>query len=198
MSGNRHGVEKAWAKRLGLTLQEYQARQAAGLKRCRRCRFWKQVAAFCLDATRSSGRGSCCNECRRQPARQAKLPLASPSDIQRLRYASDEDYRYKCRQRVYARKRGVAPVPVEGRDNYLDWTGGVCLYCDNEATTWDHIVPVSSGGRTEPGNIAPACRSCNSRKHSMNVFDFVERYQLPLTTRLESFLSLALMGGQLE
>jgi 5-methylcytosine-specific restriction endonuclease McrA len=196
--GSRLGTQKVAAKRVGLTLEEYRDRVSAGLTRCWRCKFWKPYAAFCLDQSRSSGRAAWCNDCRRQPAKQARLPLSTPAEIQRLRYASDPDYRYRRRQHVRSRKRGVAPLPLVGKENYLHWTGGLCLYCDSEATTWDHIVPVSNGGRTEPGNMAPACRSCNSKKHSTNVLDFIERYHLPLTTRLEAFLSLALMGGQLE
>jgi 5-methylcytosine-specific restriction endonuclease McrA len=28
----------------------------------------------------------------------------------------------------------------------------------------DHIVPLARGGRTTKGNVAPACKDCNSKK----------------------------------
>lgn len=41
-----------------------------------------------------------------------------------------------------------------------------CVYCGKRSNrlTQDHILPVSKGGKTEPSNIVPACKSCNSRK----------------------------------
>ena len=41
-----------------------------------------------------------------------------------------------------------------------------CTYCgsSDRSLTQDHIVPLSSGGSDEPGNIVAACKSCNSSK----------------------------------
>lgn len=48
------------------------------------------------------------------------------------------------------------------RDNFT------CQYCDHpfaeKELTLDHVVPRSSGGRTEWSNIVAACRACNYRK----------------------------------
>lgn len=41
---------------------------------------------------------------------------------------------------------------------------GPCVYCGVLATTVDHIRPLSRGGYETPGNLVPACRSCNSSK----------------------------------
>jgi 5-methylcytosine-specific restriction enzyme A len=45
---------------------------------------------------------------------------------------------------------------------------GECAYCRGkfapEALTMDHIVPIARGGRSTRGNLAPACKACNSRK----------------------------------
>jgi len=45
---------------------------------------------------------------------------------------------------------------------------GECTYCGRkvapEDLTMDHIVPVTRGGRSTRGNVAPACKTCNSRK----------------------------------
>ena len=58
---------------------------------------------------------------------------------------------------------------------YSEWRecviyfGGECAYCGRttrkgERLTRDHLVPVSLGGKTEQGNIVPACKTCNCSK----------------------------------
>jgi 5-methylcytosine-specific restriction protein A len=43
-----------------------------------------------------------------------------------------------------------------------------CYYCKEifsyEELTVDHIVPLARGGTTTPGNVVPACLSCNKNK----------------------------------
>jgi 5-methylcytosine-specific restriction endonuclease McrA len=45
---------------------------------------------------------------------------------------------------------------------------GICHYCERkfppEELTMDHIVPIARGGKSTRGNVAPACKECNSRK----------------------------------
>lgn len=62
-----------------------------------------------------------------------------------------------------------------GADYLLEQFGGRCAYCPAAANTWDHVVPVSAGGRTEPGNIVPACGSCNSSKGNREVASWLRR-----------------------
>lgn len=47
-----------------------------------------------------------------------------------------------------------------------------CRYCGRPATSIDHVVPVSKGGKDEPDNLVPACRSCNSSKGSKALDDW--------------------------
>lgn len=42
--------------------------------------------------------------------------------------------------------------------------GGECHYCGAPATTVDHVVPISVGGRHSVVNTVPACRPCNEYK----------------------------------
>ncbi len=45
--------------------------------------------------------------------------------------------------------------------------GARCHLCGRlGADTLDHIVPLAAGGANEPGNWAPAHRSCNASKGS--------------------------------
>lgn len=52
---------------------------------------------------------------------------------------------------------------------------GKCAYCLQVANSWDHIVPISQGGRTTPGNIVPACNKCNSSKNNQDVFEWMNK-----------------------
>lgn len=43
--------------------------------------------------------------------------------------------------------------------------GKKCFYCFKEdATTADHFIPRSLGGKLVESNIVPACRACNVKK----------------------------------
>ena len=57
-----------------------------------------------------------------------------------------------------------------------------CTYCqrqgdalDPDGHPWhiDHVIPVSRGGPTKPGNLTTACRRCNSRKKDKSPFQFL-------------------------
>lgn len=187
---------KTAAKRLRVPLDEYVQRVSCGLKYCWRCRVWRSRAAFGADRSRGDGLASRCVTCRKKP-KQLRLIRPTAAESERLRYASDPDYRFSRRQRVHARKRGVAAMPLEGRDALRERFGDRCAYCPETADTWDHIVPVAHGGRTIPGNVLPACRSCNSRKKDRDVFDFIDFAGIVVSRQLEEVLALAAEWGQL-
>ncbi len=50
---------------------------------------------------------------------------------------------------------------------------GRCSYCPAPAETVDHVVPLNRGGRHAEGNLAPACRSCNSSKGDRYLFEWL-------------------------
>lgn len=45
---------------------------------------------------------------------------------------------------------------------------GLCHYCNRKfkaaELTMDHVVPIARGGTSTPGNVVPACKSCNQDK----------------------------------
>lgn len=47
-----------------------------------------------------------------------------------------------------------------------------CFYCDEPATTDDHIVPKSKGGQ-RLNNLVPACRLCNTTKGDVSQDNFI-------------------------
>jgi 5-methylcytosine-specific restriction endonuclease McrA len=54
--------------------------------------------------------------------------------------------------------------PRWSRAGVLDRDRRCCGYCGRSASTIDHILPVSRGGRSTWTNTAAACGSCNQRK----------------------------------
>ncbi|HYD49427.1 MAG TPA: HNH endonuclease [Terriglobales bacterium] len=52
---------------------------------------------------------------------------------------------------------------------------GVCHYCGESFApaelTMDHLVPLARGGRSNKGNLVPACKQCNTRKKSDLAFE---------------------------
>jgi 5-methylcytosine-specific restriction endonuclease McrA len=131
--------------------QERKARKALGQSWCRGCREWLPSAEVPRD------QGAC------------REHLAAEN---RARYASNPT---AIRSRIHARKRGVDPVHPVGAEYLTEQFEGCCAYCPAVATTWEHVIPVARGGRTIPGNIVPACLSCNSSKNDSDVFQWLER-----------------------
>lgn len=54
--------------------------------------------------------------------------------------------------------------------------GWVCEYCFKQLSrgtaTRDHRVPIARGGTDDIANIAVCCRSCNSKKRTMDALEF--------------------------
>lgn len=175
-----------------------------GHKRCSECREVRAIELFKSDRSRADGLSYVCKPCFRITAAhiptsaerlagianglawcrdcedwfQSSALVYRCQDhkraIERKRYADDVDYRAERRAHAQRRKRGIEPVPEVGRELLMDVFDGECAYCPDTATTWDHIVPVIFGGKTEPGNILPACQPCNSSKGSRDLFPWLE------------------------
>jgi 5-methylcytosine-specific restriction endonuclease McrA len=204
---------KGGAKRLGCTLDEYLLIRGAGFRFCKVCKEWKPIALFCVDASRNEGVSTKCRRCVKVtagPLRVERLARATIGDgwcrdckdwrrdrqavrrgicracqnvRDRDRYKSDADYRSRRQNHVYTRKRRIEAVPPDGAELLLDMFAGSCAYCESPADTWDHLSPVSQGGRTAPGNIVPACRSCNSSKSDKDLLRWLaERNIAPTET----------------
>jgi hypothetical protein len=137
--------------------QERRAMAAQGKKWCRGCEDW-------LRATEVN-RGVC-----RIHANQAYRDYYAGAG------------KASISQRVHARKRGVSALPAVAMKYLLEQFNGLCAYCQRKpADTWDHIQPVKIGGQTEPGNIVPACLSCNSSKKDRDVIEWANEQGISLT-----------------
>lgn len=69
---------------------------------------------------------------------------------------------------------GVRRIPAPLRREVLDC--GPCVYCGHHIPTEiDHVIPVSRGGLSEPGNLEPACERCNGEKLDFTVDEWRQR-----------------------
>lgn len=155
----------------GPTRRERQEQQMNGLAWCRSCQKWQPIKIVY--------RGIC------RPCQNAQ---------DRERYASDRRYRQERRQYAHARKRGVKPIPSEGQDRLMEEFDGRCAYCGAPAETWDHIFPIKEGGETTPGNIVPACISCNSSKKDQDIWEWLEKKGITPGDELVNRIILAECG----
>ena len=64
--GSKLGVEKIAAARLGLSLEDYRSKRAAGFKWCTGCKDWVVITEFTRDSSRGDGLGAGCWNCQRK------------------------------------------------------------------------------------------------------------------------------------
>lgn len=80
-----------------------------------------------------------------------------------------------------ARANGGTRAWSKIRERILIRDGYVCQYCGNDATTVDHVIPISKNGTDEPDNLLSACAKCNySKGNRMSPFFGVARTPLTL------------------
>ena len=108
---------------------------------------------------------------RRTPARRP--PGMTVSDWQRHRYATDSEYRERCKAKSRARSRKVGSKSGRqtNRARLADRDGWICAWCgefldpfDSIETHVDHMRPVSKGGTHKLSNLQLLHATCNLRK----------------------------------
>lgn len=221
--GSSAGVLKTAAKRIGISVDEYQQHRSAGEKWCTKCKAWLPEPQFAKDSSRGDGLKSTCRsrDARTTPgpgrAERAQRAIAGQrwcrgcsawlpaADVARQgtcrRCAATEareryvgTARDKIRARANARKRGLDPIPVWWREEQFTEFGDKCAYgCGRPAVSLDHIWPVRRGGRSVPANLVPACTSCNSSKKDSHPAAWVERGTAAFPEQWMSVMDLALV-----
>ena len=152
--------------------QERRIQLEAGLKWCRICNRWLPKEQV--------GKNGLCRPHENEQARQ--------------RY-QDPKYQTRLKDRLYMRKRGVRRMSELAKELVLELFEGKCAYCDNDATTWDHVIPVSKGGQTVKGNMLPACCRCNSSKRDRNIDEWLDKAPMIKPYTMEYLTALGVING---
>lgn len=74
MAQTTHGALVIAAAAAGLSYEEYLAKLAAGLKRCRKCHDWKPITAYATDRSRHDALKTVCRDCDRTLPRPVRAP----------------------------------------------------------------------------------------------------------------------------
>ena len=65
---------------------------------------------------------------------------------------------------------GSRYIPGEIKDSVWKRDLGKCVWCGRKTNIeFDHIVPVSRGGKSELNNLQLLCRQCNLKKHNKSM-----------------------------
>lgn len=106
-------------------------------------------------------------------------------ESKRLKIKSTQKRRALKRQNHHASYDAEA---LELRFSQFDHS---CAYCGSkELLSVDHFIPLSAGGADCLGNIIPACRSCNSRKHNFDPKWWFERHPSYSKARWKAILKV--------
>ena len=65
--------------------------------------------------------------------------------------------------------------------------GGYCAYCLaplGDDVHMDHMTPLSRGGNHTLSNVVPCCKSCNSKKYTRTLLEWVITGQMPRSYNL--------------
>lgn len=139
--GSREGAERTAARKVGVSLDEYQERRAAGLKWCFRCRSWKLREQFAIDRSRTDGLTAQCFDCRRVGQRKKLLSSGTPAE----RQGAHDAVRWAIK-----RGRLIPPTDLP------------CLDCGGKAVHYHHHLGYE---RSHWLDVVAVCYRCHRRRH---------------------------------
>lgn len=168
--------------------------------RCDECKAWKRAkdrAYYERHREQVKARTAAYYEANRAEiaARRAEDFAALPEDEKEKVRRAKRPRTPEQRAKAYLRTRRYAQTP-KGRAAFLaaklkrrsmDGLSGEakaflpvllmdpCSYCGGLGGEIDHIHPVTHGGDGEIGNLAASCRSCNAKKNSQSLLEFLLR-----------------------
>jgi 5-methylcytosine-specific restriction endonuclease McrA len=128
---------------------------------------WAKLNEFTKCGSRYDGlRGVCSfHSSQRRRETYPEKDLAGKARIWRKTPTGKKSLRLTWRKET-AKKNGAYVLWEKiHEENAYDMFGRSCAYCgirvDFLKIEFDHFIPISSGGKTEPGNMVPCCVKCN-------------------------------------
>lgn len=71
------------------------------------------------------------------------------------------------------------------RQSIYDAWDHKCAYCDEQATSLDHIIPRFKSGSSNRNNLLPCCRRCNANKASSKMEDWYKQQDFFCQVRMD-------------
>ncbi len=165
------------------------------MKMCSKCRDNKDASEFNKDRRSPSGLRSFCKACasawqkqyrsRQSPEKRAEslrcLKEWQHNNPDRVAKHRKKHNKIGCHKRR-ARKLNLPATLTNAQwQETLELCNHKCVYCGAPWEHQDHFIPLSKGGGYIVNNILPACGSCNSKKGTLDPFNFIDRQQMGQT-----------------
>jgi 5-methylcytosine-specific restriction endonuclease McrA len=106
-----------------------------------------------------------------------KYPEKVNANAKRWRENNPEKFKILCARRTARERSMEGDFTLEEWNSKLEEYNYRCAYCgcelNTETITIDHMIPIVRGGTNYIDNLVPACRSCNSRKHTKTAEEYL-------------------------
>lgn len=142
--GSKAGVMKVAAKRIGLSIEEYQENIDNGLKYCYACQSWNKKSKHGVDYSRGDGLTATCKPCRKKQA-QKRPKRKQPKEQTRAHRL--------IQMRVL---RGTMPKPDSLPCNDCGHIG------DDRRHEYDHYLGYDGKNKER---VQAVCSICHARRH---------------------------------
>jgi 5-methylcytosine-specific restriction endonuclease McrA len=165
-------------------------------KRCNKCGCWKpaEPTFFHREKRHADGLRGECRVCRKLYKAQYRRAHREPISEYNRRYRENNpqaiaEYMRKyfkanraqlsrrtlnSRQYKHRRRQRIQATMQEDCTEYMSvLRKDPCSYCGAAGGTIDHIVPLNEGGEHRADNLTASCHSCNSRKRTKSLLNFL-------------------------
>ena len=155
--GSAIGVMKIAASRVGVTIEEYQARVNAGEKYCHACRGWHPRFEFPIDRSRGDGLSAVCRSARAKDHKDQYIP--KPRQHGRRLVAAREGDKRQARRRI----NFLVEIGALSRPNDLPCVDCGHFWRDGEMRhEYDHYLGYAPEHHED---VRCVCASCHRRRH---------------------------------
>lgn len=157
--GSKLGVLKIAAKKVGLSLEQYQDRIRSGQKRCTFCEEWKDKQFFDKDTSRWDVLTAGCRECRNERAKA----VYSPIDVLFRLPAGPQRIPRRRGDKAQAKARINHDVEHKLRPNPNDLFCAKCGHKGNDRRhEYHHIMGYDE---LHHYDVIPLCSRCHHEEH---------------------------------
>jgi hypothetical protein len=142
---------------------------------------WEKVENFGKHTSRYDGLRGWCKSCEHEKNGEYYDKNDGAAKMRRwLQTETGRNSRSATMRKTYEQRRGCyVKFDLQDEKNAYDACGGTCVYCKISVPfsviEFDHFIPVKLGGKTEPSNMLPACKSCNNNKRAKHPKDWLSK-----------------------